>query len=218
MRVTSSSPTSTVRMSWGDQGVLRYDDYWVIIFSHPRKICIQHYIATEVFLVPLTKAKRALSCLQVYLPCCNASGHLERMWWMVGCLWPQRRQLGSVFSFQHLRLWSREGVSAISKENDNWPAGGLAGFSSTPGWNLPVLQLPGSCFGQLVPSVSCRYLRQVDPSPLWRWLWQDTTPQIPQSLVYPREHRCTNWSWASQVGCLAFFVRIHRCSETRLVG
>ena len=34
---------------------------------------------------------------------------------MVGCLWPQRGQLGSVFSFQCLK-WSREGVSAGSNE------------------------------------------------------------------------------------------------------
>ena len=64
----------------------------------------------------------------------------------------QRRLLGSVFSLQRLRL---SGVGRVSVpalwRNEIFPAG----FSSTPGWNLPVLQLPGSCFGQLFPSVAC---------------------------------------------------------------
>ena len=55
-------------------------------------------------LMPCTRVMRAQSCRQVYLPCCSASGQLKRMWWMVGCLCPQRGQLGSVLSLQHLRF------------------------------------------------------------------------------------------------------------------
>ena len=77
---------------------------------------------------------------------------------MVGCLWAQRGQLGSIFfCFQRVRCGvGRVSVPALMK-NDNCPVGGPAGFSSTPGWNIPVLQLPGSCLGQLVSSVSCHF-------------------------------------------------------------
>ena len=44
---------------------------------------------------------------------------------MVGCLWPQRGQLGSAFSFQHPRLCGERRVSVLApKRNDNCPAGG----------------------------------------------------------------------------------------------
>ena len=46
------------------------------------------------------------------------------MWWMVGCLWPQRGQLGSVLSLHRLRF---SGVGRVSvpalKRKDIWPAG-----------------------------------------------------------------------------------------------
>ena len=35
----------------------------------------------------------ALLCFQVYLPCCRVSGQLERIWWMLGCLFPHNGHL-----------------------------------------------------------------------------------------------------------------------------
>ena len=72
----------------------------------------------------LTNVLRALSCRQVYLPCCSASGQLERMWWIVGRVWPQRGQLGSILSLHRLRF---SGVGRVSvpalKRKDIWPDG-----------------------------------------------------------------------------------------------
>ena len=76
------------------------------------------------FLIPRAKTWSAQSCLQVYLPCCRASEQLERMWWMVGCLFPHNGHRGSIFSRQRPRL---SGVGRVSvpalRRKDSWPAG-----------------------------------------------------------------------------------------------
>ena len=81
-------------------------------------------------LMPSTRVMRPQLCRQVYLPCCSASEQLERMWWMVGCLCPQRGKLGSVLSLQHLRFSGvgRVPVPAL-KRKDSCPA-------VRPCWNL----------------------------------------------------------------------------------
>ena len=75
-------------------------------------------------LIPRAKTWSAQSCLQVYLPCCRASEQLERMWWMVGCLFPHNGHRGSIFSRHRLRL---SGVGRVSvpalRRKDSWPAG-----------------------------------------------------------------------------------------------
>ena len=79
-------------------------------------------------LIPLTSTLRAQSCLHVYLhvylPCCKASGQLERMWWIVGCLLPQRGQLESTFNHHRLKLSGVGNVSVPAlRRKDNCPAG-----------------------------------------------------------------------------------------------
>ena len=46
----------------------------------PERFAYSVMSLSRCFWMPVTKAKRALSCHQVCLPCQNASGQLERMW------------------------------------------------------------------------------------------------------------------------------------------
>ena len=75
----------------------------------------------------LTRFWRAELCRQVCLPCWSASGQLERIWWMVGCVRQQRGQVESIISLYHLKF---NGVGRISepalKRKDIWPAGRLS--------------------------------------------------------------------------------------------
>ena len=72
----------------------------------------------------LANVLRVLSCRQVYVPCCSASEQLEKMWWMVGSVWPQKGQLGWTLSLHCLRF-SRVGrVSILAlKRKDILPDG-----------------------------------------------------------------------------------------------
>ena len=71
-----------------------------------------------------TRIWRAESCRQVYLPCWSASGQLERIWWMVGCVWPQRGQVESILGLHRFKF---NGVGRVSepalRRKDIWPAG-----------------------------------------------------------------------------------------------
>ena len=81
MRVTSSSSTSAVS---GQAEVTKVFSSMVDIglsFAHiPGRSACCIISLSMYFWMPLNKAKRALSFCQVHLPCCNASGQLERMW------------------------------------------------------------------------------------------------------------------------------------------
>ena len=80
MRVTSSSPTSTMS-GWAE--VTKVFSGMVDIGSSfariPGRSAYSIVSLSRCSWMPLSKAKRALSRRQVYLPCCNASGPLERM-------------------------------------------------------------------------------------------------------------------------------------------
>ena len=94
---------------------------------------------------------------------------------MVGCLWPQRGQLGSVFSFQCLRLSGVGRVSVLARRNNNCPAGRPCRILFHTWLESSSLQLSGSCFGQLVPLVSCHIFLSpflwVPFSNGWPFLW-----------------------------------------------
>ena len=93
---------------------LRYTGWGIFSLSHPR---------SRWSLIPHTRALRKQSCLHVYLPCWKASGQLERLWWIVVCLLPQRGQLESTFSRHHLKLSGVGNVSVPAlRSKDNRPA------------------------------------------------------------------------------------------------
>ena len=81
MRVTSSSPTSTMsgraEVTEVFSGLV---DIGLSFARIPGRYAYSIISLSRCSWMPLTKAKRPLSCHQVYLPCCNASGQLERMW------------------------------------------------------------------------------------------------------------------------------------------
>ena len=79
MRVTSSSPPPLVL---GQDGVTKVFSCMMDIgLSFARIPGRSAY--SRCSWMPLTKAKKALSCHQVYFSCCNTSGQLERVWWVV---------------------------------------------------------------------------------------------------------------------------------------
>ena len=73
MRVTSSSPTSTMS-GWAEETKVFQVDIGSSFARIPGRSAYNIISLPRCSWMPLTKAKKALSCRQVYLPCCNASG------------------------------------------------------------------------------------------------------------------------------------------------
>ena len=82
-------------------------------------------------LMPSTRTFRALSCLQVYLPCCKAVGQADKMCCTVGWWCLQRGHLESILIFRLLRL---SGVGRVTDpaltRKESCPAG-------RPAWMRP---------------------------------------------------------------------------------
>lgn len=140
--ITLSSSTSTIS-GWAEvtKMIAGRVDIGLSLSRIPGRSAYSVVSLSRCSWMPLTRGETALSCRQVYLPCCKSSWDL--------------------FSASSVLGWvGWEGCQCqLSRERTIVQLESPAGSSSTPGWNLLVLWLPGSCFGQLVHSVSCLVIR-----------------------------------------------------------
>ena len=152
-----------VRAGCGYQNLVRYGGHWVLTCCHPWEVCKErctyHCLGVPWLTLPVLWGYSHV-VKYMYLPCCGASGQPERIWWMVGCLWPFRGQLSLFLTSSVSSLVGSEGCQFLLSGGRTFGLpGGPAWYSSRLGLTFPILTFPGFHFGQLVSSVLCRISR-----------------------------------------------------------